>query len=72
MTRNLDRRVEIAVPIVESQPKKQMSKIIKMYLRDSANSYYLTKDGEYFKSKKFIDFSAQQTWLRRIKWKKYI
>ncbi|WP_125568678.1 polyphosphate kinase 1 [Companilactobacillus insicii] len=72
MTRNLDRRVEIAVPIVESKPKKQMTKIIKMYSRDSVNSYYLTKDGEYFKSKRFIDFSAQQTWLRRIKWKKYV
>lgn len=72
MTRNLDRRVEIAVPIVESKPKKQMSKIIKMYSRDSANSYYLNKDGEYFKGKKFFDYSAQQTWLRRIKWKKYV
>lgn len=72
MTRNLDRRVEIAAPMVEEPTKKSLRKLIKMYMKDSANSYYLNEDGEYIKINKFWNISAQQTWLKRIKWRKYI
>ncbi|WP_125764068.1 polyphosphate kinase 1 [Companilactobacillus hulinensis] len=73
MTRNLDRRVELAIPIVESKPKKKLSKIIKMYSKDTANSYYLNKDGEYFKCQnKYFNFSAQQNWLHKIKYRRYV
>lgn len=72
MTRNLERRVEIAVPIVEEKRKKQLLKIIKMYSKDSENSYYLNQNGEYFKQHKTFGISAQQTWLKRLKWRKYV
>ncbi|MFD1417938.1 polyphosphate kinase 1 [Companilactobacillus keshanensis] len=72
MTRNLDRRVEIAAPMVEEPVKKKLRKMIKMYMKDSANSYYLNADGEYGKIKKFWNISAQQTWLKRIKYRKYV
>lgn len=72
MTRNLDRRVEIAAPIIEEPSKKVLRKMIKLYMKDSANSYYLNEDGEYIKTNKFWNISAQQTWLRQIKWKKYV
>ncbi|MFC6323530.1 polyphosphate kinase 1 [Companilactobacillus baiquanensis] len=72
MTRNLDRRVEIAAPLVEESIKKTMRKLIKMYQKDTANSYYLNQDGEYIKKNKFFNVSAQQTWLKRIKWRKYV
>ncbi|MFD1471615.1 polyphosphate kinase 1 [Companilactobacillus mishanensis] len=72
MTRNLDRRVEIAMPIVDEKPKRELLKIIKMFTKDTANSYYLNANGEYVKKRKFINKSAQQTWLSRLKWKKYI
>ncbi|WP_125770832.1 polyphosphate kinase 1 [Companilactobacillus furfuricola] len=72
MTRNLDRRVEIAVPIIHDKPKKKLLKIIKMYSKDTENSYYLNENGEYFKKHKTFGISAQQTWLKRLKWKKYV
>ncbi|APX73166.1 polyphosphate kinase 1 [Companilactobacillus allii] len=73
MTRNLDRRVELAVPIVESKPKRKINKLIEMYCKDTTNSYYLNNDGEYFKCQnKFYNFSAQQNWLRKIKYRKYV
>jgi len=72
MTRNLDRRVEIAAPMVEEPTKKKLRKMIKMYMKDSANSYYLNADGEYGKIKRFWNISAQQTWLKRIKYRKYV
>lgn len=72
MTRNLDRRVEVAVPIIHEKPKKKLLKIIKMYSKDTENSYYLNENGEYFKKHKAFGISAQQTWLKRLKWKKYV
>ncbi len=72
MTRNLERRVEIAVPIVEEKPKQQLIKIIKTFSRDTENSYHLNSDGEYVKETEDNGISAQQTWLSRLKWRKYI
>lgn len=72
MTRNLDRRVEVAVPIIHDKPKKKLLKIIKMYSKDTENSYYLNQNGEYFKKHKSFAKSAQQTWLKRLKWRKYV
>lgn len=72
MTRNLERRVEIAVPIVEEKPKQILLKIIKVFLKDTENSYVLGTDGEYVKESQKHGISAQQTWLSRLKWRKYI
>lgn len=72
MTRNLERRVEIAVPVLEEKPKRQLLKIVKMYWRDTENSYYMNEDGDYVKKKVHNGFSAQQTWLRQLKYRKYI
>ena len=72
MTRNLDRRVEVAVPVVEEKPKKKLLKMIKMYLKDTENSYFLNANGEYFKKHKTFGISTQQTWLKRLKWRKYV
>lgn len=72
MTRNLERRVEVAIPIVDPKPKKKLQKIIKMYSKDTENSYFLNANGEYFKKHKTFGISAQQTWLKRLKWSKYI
>ncbi len=71
MTRNLDRRVEVAVPIIDPASKQKLLKIIKMYSRDTENSYYLNTNGEYFKKRKTFGISAQQTWLKRLKWRRY-
>ncbi|MCH4008543.1 polyphosphate kinase 1 [Companilactobacillus sp.] len=72
MTRNLERRVEVAVPVVEDGPKRKLNKIVNMYIRDTENSYFLNTNGEYFKKRKTFGISAQQTWLKRLKWRKYV
>lgn len=72
MTRNLERRVEIAVPIVEDKAKLKLTKIIKVFLKDIENSYWLDSDGDYDKEEEENGISAQQTWLSRLKWRKYI
>ncbi|MCS6105654.1 hypothetical protein, partial [Clostridium botulinum] len=66
------RRVEIAVPIVEEKPKNQLIKIIKVFSKDTENSYVMDSDGEYTKHNEKHGISAQQTWLGRLKWRKYI
>jgi polyphosphate kinase len=72
MTRNLERRVEIAVPIIEEKPKQQLIKIVKVFAKDTENSYVLDDEGEYAKHSQDHGTSAQQTWLSRLKWRKYI
>ncbi len=72
MTRNLERRVEIAVPIVEEKPKNQLIKIVKVFSKDTENSYVMNTAGEYIKQSEKHGISAQQTWLSRLKWRKYI
>lgn len=72
MTRNLERRVELAVPIVEDKPKRQLLKIIKMYQRDTENSFHMDEEGNYNKISEEHGVSAQQTFISRLKWRKYI
>ncbi|MBL3531639.1 polyphosphate kinase 1 [Companilactobacillus zhachilii] len=72
MTRNLERRVEIAVPVMEEKPKRQLLKIVKMFWKDTENSYHLTDEGNYVKIHDPHGISAQQTWLERLQYRKYI
>ena len=72
MTRNLERRVEIAVPVIEEKPKHQLLKIVKMFWKDTENSYHMQIDGSYVKEPVRHGISAQQTWLGRLKYRKYI
>lgn len=72
MTRNLERRVEIAVPVIEDKPKRQLLKIVKMYLKDTENSYHMNENGVYIKEHVNHGISAQQTWINRLEWRKYI
>lgn len=72
MTRNLERRVEIAVPIVEEKPKRKLLKIVKVFSKDTKNSFVLQNDGYYVKENVKHGISAQQTWLSRLKWGKYV
>lgn len=72
MTRNLERRVEIAVPITETKPKQRLLKIIKMFSKDSENSFHLNEDGDYIRIPDKHGISAQQTWINCLKYRKYI
>lgn len=72
MTRNLERRVELAVPVVEEKPRRQLLKIAKMFWKDTENSYFMNDEGTYAKKDEKHGFSAQQSWINRLEWRKYI
>lgn len=63
MNRNLDRRVEAAVPIKDADLKKHIKEeILEIYLRDNVNAQLLQKDGTYEKltsRKHEEDFDSQ-------------
>lgn len=47
MTRNMDRRIEIAFPVYDGKVKKRMREILKTYLADTVKARVLEPDGSY-------------------------
>ncbi len=47
MPRNLDRRVELLVPIVHAPSRRRLIEILDTYFRDNQNSWQLQTDGTY-------------------------
>ncbi|NMR89783.1 RNA degradosome polyphosphate kinase, partial [Vibrio parahaemolyticus] len=49
MTRNLNRRVEIAVPIYDKNIKKKITRFLELNLKDNQKSRLMTNTGDYVK-----------------------
>ena len=49
LTRNLDKRFELLIPIKNNDAKDKVIKILSMYYKDSFNSFRMLKTGEYVK-----------------------
>ena len=49
MTRNMIKRVEIAFPILDTELKKHILAILKLYLYDNTKAWELNADGRYRK-----------------------
>ena len=47
MERNLDKRVEVAVEILDKSIKKKINKIVDMYMNDTENTYIMWSSGLY-------------------------
>lgn len=47
LTRNLDRRVEVMVPIMDTASKEKIMNILSSYFNDSVNTYIMNKTGAY-------------------------
>lgn len=47
LTRNLDKRFEILVPIIDNESKSKLMKILSMYYKDTFNSFQMNKHGNY-------------------------
>jgi polyphosphate kinase len=47
MPRNLDDRIEVLVPILDADIRKEIKREIKLYFKDNVNSYTLNPDGSY-------------------------
>ncbi|MFK7767952.1 MAG: polyphosphate kinase 1 [Mariniblastus sp.] len=63
MGRNLDRRVELMVPIENGDCKSRLIRIMKSYFDDNTNAMELVSNGEYelvVKKKKKASFRSQQ------------
>ena len=64
MRRNLDRRAELLVPILDQNCKRQLLKVLKSYFKDNVRAIQLAEDGTYKpvtrKKKKQKEFRAQE------------
>ena len=49
LTRNLDKRFELLIPLKDDDVKNKAMKILSMYYKDSYNTYQMNKTGEYVK-----------------------
>ncbi|WBW97519.1 polyphosphate kinase 1 [Oceanirhabdus sp. W0125-5] len=47
MERNLDRRIELLVPILDKHIRNKIKEILKLYLKDNTNAWRLNNDSEY-------------------------
>lgn len=65
LTRNLDRRVEIMVPVTSKKCKNQVYRILSTYLLDEVNSFIMSKNGKFYSPKnKGID--SHQTFIDEV------
>ena len=51
MPRNLDKRVELLVPVLDPQAKKRLKEILKIYFKDNVKAHILLTDGTYQRCK---------------------
>ena len=66
MTRNLNRRVEIACPIYDEEIKAQLLWILSTQLKDTAKASFLLPDGSYNrKSGRPLSLDSQEVFMRQ-------
>lgn len=65
MTRNLNRRVEIACPVYDPRLREQLKWILDSQLRDTAKASSLLPDGSYCRKHSAIPFDSQDTFLHQ-------
>ena len=65
LTRNLDRRVELLVPITDENSRNKLLSILKMYFRDTFNTYILNKDNQYELLKSPVPFNVQEYFMEQ-------
>ena len=65
MTRNLNRRVEIACPVYDAQLREQLRWILDSQLRDTAKASALSPDGAYCRKRSAVPFDSQDTFMHQ-------
>ena len=66
MTRNLDRRVEVACPVYDSDIKAEINKVIETTLQDNIKIRLINNEGEYYKlSKNKESFISQDLFIQQ-------
>ena len=65
MTRNLNRRVEIACPVRDAKLREQLSWILGSQLRDTAKASLMLPDGSYCRKHSAVPFDSQDTFMQQ-------
>ena len=65
MTRNLNRRVEIACPVYNPQLREQLEWILASQLRDTAKASALLPDGSYCRKHSTVAFDSQDNFMQQ-------
>ena len=65
MTRNLNRRVEIACPVYDPQLREQLKWILDSQLRDTAKASTLLPDGSYCRRHSAVPFDSQDNFMQQ-------
>lgn len=65
MTRNLNRRVEIACPVLDMQLREQLRWILNSQLRDTAKASLLLPDGSYCRKHSAVPFDSQDYFMHQ-------
>lgn len=65
MTRNLNRRVEIACPICDDEIREQLQWILSAQLQDTAKASFMLSDGTYHRkgTHKTISYNSQESFM---------
>lgn len=67
MPRNLERRVEIMLPILQKNIFEDIKENLKIYFKDTENSFYLQSDGTWKKSTGKKQIRAQEELFKKYK-----
>ena len=65
MTRNLNRRVEIACPVRDGQLRDQLKWILDSQLRDTAKASLMLPDGSYCRKHSAVPFDSQDFFMQQ-------
>ena len=65
MTRNLNRRVEIACPVRDARLRGQLQWILESHLRDTAKASLLLPDGSYCRKHSAVPFDSQNYFMQQ-------
>ena len=65
MTRNLNRRVEIACPVYDTQLQEQLRWFLESQLRDTAKASMLLTDGSYCRKHSAVPFDSQNYFMQQ-------
>ena len=63
LSRNLDRRVELLIPITDSEVRGKLYRIILSFYKDTFNTYLMTKDGEYRLFETDVKFNVHEYFM---------
>jgi polyphosphate kinase len=63
LTRNLDKRIELLIPLTDSQVKSKLLSILSHYFKDTVNTYIMNEKGNYELLEKDYKFNIHEYFI---------